>query len=135
MAKLFVYGTLKHLDRSFSPFVRLGIVTSPPIVGVVHHYTLYKGFPGFPMARPTQPSENRIIQGELVTIEQDAEHALARLDRYEGVVTGLYTRETVDVFTERGVEQAFMYVATEETIERARAVEIGSWFSNQPVGF
>ena len=135
MTKLFVYGTLKQFGRPHSPLLNFGIITSPPEVCVVHDYTLFKGFAPFPMARPA-PNLNRVIQGELVTIEQDVERALERLDRYEGVASGLYTRETVSAYLARGsVEQAFMYVATPEAIARARAVEIGSFFSRDVVTF
>lgn len=105
---VFVYGSLK---KGFGNHrvVENAVATITP--GAVTGFTLWHPrFSGFPYASAAVG----VIRGELLTIkDNEAQEALARLDRLEGVPNH-YTREEVTVVTDGGKHTAFMYVCPRE---------------------
>lgn len=130
---LFVYGTLKKRgDAPASPLsLRFGIrVIGEHMPAVLYDHTLYlPNHKSWPLA---VRAEGRIIQGEVIELAQP-EWAWPRLDSYEGVHSGLYTRERmlVDVDGVEGGLHAHVYLATAQTIRRYDAVEIGAVFDRE----
>lgn len=100
---VFVYGTLKHggtNHRFLAGQKFLGEARTPP------GYRLYdlNGYPG--MIAHAEASEG--VHGEVWSVDPPT---LARLDELEGLVEGLYRRETIPLlapFADRKVE-AYLY--------------------------
>lgn len=125
---LFVYDALKQGYKPVSPLTRFGLGVGKHVPAVLYGYTLY-GSDGLVLARPVQQQDRgvrRLIQGEVVEL-LTPRHALAYLDTYQGVPQ-MTTRELVKVVVEGGsYEDAYVYLATEATIEMIGAAEIGSF--------
>jgi gamma-glutamylcyclotransferase (GGCT)/AIG2-like uncharacterized protein YtfP len=129
---LFVYGTLKtYGDEPRSPLMAWGEV-GPHIPAVVYGYTLYlPEHRAYPMAftDDTLTEDRKIVQGEVVELDNPT-RMLELLDMYEGVSRGLYRRELTEAYLENGERvDAYIYVATIETIEESRATPIGTFWS------
>lgn len=107
---LFVYGTL------------LGRLTPSPTPATVRG-TMYNlgAFPGVLITEPTTT-----IQGELHLIDDDE---LSRLDHYEGVDVGLYSRERVDVTLDGSSTEAWIYTINPIFVKQigARIIPNGNW--------
>ena len=94
--KAFVYGTLKSADEQDDFY----------IVG----YDIYDAG-AYPYIAKSHDS-HRTVRGQLIEVDDEE---LAELDRYEGLSSGLYTRE-VETVREIGSDrqhEAYVYVAGE----------------------
>lgn len=108
--QVFVYGSLRK-GFQHPAYAYISGYFSFVAEGTVHGALYDMG--NFPAALPAQDGK---IVGELYRIKEPAEMswALAQLDDYEGLnteagETPLYRREPVEVTTENGVEQAWIY--------------------------
>ncbi len=110
--RVFVYGTLK---KGFwnNPLLKgcefLGNAVTVPTYSMisVSHAVITL----FPVIRPNE--NGRPVAGEIYTVDDEV---LERLDRLEGVLKGMYSRELIDVTVplangERLPSKAFIYVA------------------------
>ena len=115
---LFVYGTLK--DRSqmvavVGPHVRVRVVGAGSVHGVLYDAGEYP-------ALQLSASAGDVVRGLLLELD-DA--ALPRLDRYEGIDSGLYARQRCEVRDDDGrVRAAWVYVYNRSVVGLRR---IGEW--------
>jgi gamma-glutamylcyclotransferase (GGCT)/AIG2-like uncharacterized protein YtfP len=96
---LFVYGTLQDPQRLrtvLGPAARWRVLGAGTIRGV-----LYDAGPYPALRRSDSPAD--IVPGLLLELEDES--LLVALDRYEGVDSGLYLRERVQVYTADGAQQ------------------------------
>ncbi len=121
---LFVYGTLMRGEE------REGIVAHLPNQPAIAMGQLWRAPAGYP-ALFVDPN-GLPIRGELLAIEQPSIFMV--LDLYEGVAEGLYTREIIDVQTERGPVQAWAYIMSQQQLRRAgcRFIKTTDWRTISP---
>lgn len=105
--KVFVYGTLREGN---------------PATHSLQDYKLWS-LGRFPCI--TQET-GEVVRGNIIKVDDDM---LEKLDRYERVDIGLYTRETVYVSGDNGSDvEAFVYVAGNCF---PQPIESGDWFIHQ----
>jgi len=116
MAKIFVYGTLKknqrthHLLKSLdAAFVEIAETDSS--------YKLYKvdWFPGMVKSNDGEGG----VKGEVYEISREA---LQKIDRYEGISSGLFVREEIN--TTSGKLIAYLY---NDEVNESNFIESGIW--------
>lgn len=109
---LFVYGTLKRGGANHEHIAdQTFVATAETLPG----YVLYEldGYPG--MIRDHGTAER--VAGELWEVD---EHALARLDAFEGVPDGLYRRERIQLAPPHQAAAAETYLYAQSTVHRKR---------------
>lgn len=112
--KVFVYGTLRPKDSTGN------YIEASHRVG---DYLMYNYYDKFPYILPDESDMNNVVYGNLLEVD-DAE--LSRMDRYEGVASGLYNRvkETVVSVREGSSTEAWVYVGGSIA---PPVVESGDW--------
>nr|WP_290666798.1 gamma-glutamylcyclotransferase family protein [Ardenticatena sp.] len=121
---LFVYGTLlsdQPNHRRIRPFIDVEQTMSAVLPGAVLHDA-----GAYPMA---VRGVGRVI-GEVVWLRPECAHeALARLDEYEGVAEGLYTREHATVITPccGPIVEAWVYWGNPRIAARYPRIPSGDW--------
>jgi gamma-glutamylaminecyclotransferase len=114
---LFVYGTLKDPHRMAAvvgPHVHMRVVGAGTVRGVLYDAGEYP-------ALKLSASAGDVVRGQLLELD-DA--ALPRLDRYEGVDSGLYVRQACDVRDDDGrVRAAWVYVYNRSVAALRRIAE------------
>jgi gamma-glutamylcyclotransferase (GGCT)/AIG2-like uncharacterized protein YtfP len=117
--QLFVYGTLKEPGRLravLGSAVRWRVLGPGTVCGALYDCGEY---PALVASR----APHEVVPGLLLEFEDD--DALAPLDAYEGVDSGLYAREQIEVHLEDGRRQrAWSYVYTRSIAGLRR---IGAW--------
>lgn len=112
--KIFVYGTLKRGKSNHDLMYGYDDVEE----GYVNGYKMYtNGY--YPLA--VRGDENDIIFGEIFSFNKNQENILKKLDMLEGYnneETDLYKRIEVNVNTESGTEQAYMYLYNRQVINK-----------------
>lgn len=105
LPSIFVYGTLQHPRRVravLGPEARWRVLGAGTIGGVLYDAGRYPA-----LLRSDSPDE--VVPG--LVLELGDESLLGALDRYEGVDSGLYLREQVEVCLAGGGQQgAWVYV-------------------------
>lgn len=111
MNKVFVYGTLRN---------------SKEATHYLDDYVLYNAGP-YPYIVPTTDLNVFSVAGNVIEV---SDKDLEKLDRYENLQSGLYTREKVTVVNidDMTTEEVFAYVAGDQF---PRLVESGDWFSRE----
>lgn len=108
--KVFIYGTLR---QEFSEATHL-----------ISGYGMYNYHDKFPYIIKEEGADSQVV-GNLLMVD---DKGLDQLDRYEGVGSGLYTREQVEVFSleegEWSEELAWVYVAGNIAPPK---IESGDW--------
>ena len=112
-ASLFCYGTL--LDEAFTARLLEHEVRSEPATLMGFEADELPGL-DWPVLRA---SEHGTVEGRLY--HGFGPEDFHRLDLYEGVAEGLYTRTTVAIRTTRGLEPAAVYLPTRRTVLRYRS--------------
>lgn len=126
----FVYGTLRPGQHNYS-LMKGGVAEQTPAV-LADHAMYASGLP-YVVAE-----HGGIVMGDLVTVTEDAyAEMLDRLDRLEGYREGrdedsFYIRRQVEVTTDLGPAQAWVYLAGANTRrnlvrDRVPRVEGGDW--------
>ena len=127
---LFVYGTLLSGNRARSAFAHLFRGAGRPAWTDGRLYHLPEGYPTLLLEPAEVP-----VRGELVVLV-DPTVALPALDDYEGYDPvapegSLYVRQVVEVHTEDGAAEAWVYACPnflrDDVIARGLAVEDGDW--------
>ena len=116
---LFAYGTLKdpiQLAAVIGAAAPWRILGAGAVRGVLYDAGAYPA-----LQRSDSPTV--VVAGVLLEIDDDA--ALARLDAYEGVDSGLYVREPAEVRMDDGRRQtAWLYVYNRSAVALPR---IAAW--------
>lgn len=127
-AYLFTYGSLR-LDTELKMAKKLSCNCSLVSLGFVTHAKLYK-IDWYPAVIP-EGDVNDIVVGDVYLL--DDEEILAELDEYEGIGVGQppyeYRREKVQVNTENGNLECWMYWYNQELPKGAQVIESGDFLN------
>ena len=123
--KIFVYGTFRPPTETSAVedsryFPKIAKYVRDVIQAKLHYAQLFN-LGSYPAARPGEG----VITGDLLVLDASA---LSVLDRIEGH-PNFYRRGGVDVQTDQGVADAWIYWAPEELTYARRRIKSGDWFN------
>lgn len=117
--KIFVYGTLLSGEVRHSLIQELtdGIFTPGIALGELLNFGAWPGM----------ISGDGVVIGELYTLT-DVDQALDVLDVIECVSIGLFRREVVDILSDDGVDEAWVYFFNDTDMEKlGKIIESSNW--------